>query len=141
MPHHVEVGGDTVTRPGRRAVEAKEVGHATRAELRASLRARHGLPKDDPAFWRGLSPRPDCEQITDPVVKDSGSGISHTPILVTTPKLDCMNISVEVGPSPRLYSGQVGLLSIAPDPVRSRAILDRIPAGRDVYMRGPEPIR
>ena len=34
-----------------------------------------------------------------------------------------MNISVEVGPRPRLYSGQVGLLSIAPEPVRMRSPL------------------
>jgi uncharacterized protein len=41
---------------------------ASRAELRASLRKRHGLPQDDPAFWRGLSPRPVFDRITEPVL-------------------------------------------------------------------------
>ena len=40
----------------------------SRAELRARMRSRHGLPADDPAFWRGLSPRPRFDQITEPVL-------------------------------------------------------------------------
>ncbi len=38
------------------------------AELRAGLRGRHGLPDDDPAFWKGVSPRPEFDQITEPVL-------------------------------------------------------------------------
>lgn len=38
------------------------------AELRASYRGRHGLPADDPEFWRGVSSRPAFDQITEPVL-------------------------------------------------------------------------
>ena len=38
------------------------------AELRASYRGRHGLPADDPRFWRGVSSRPAFDQITEPVL-------------------------------------------------------------------------
>jgi dienelactone hydrolase len=38
------------------------------AQLRAGFRGRHGLPDDDPAFWRGVSPRPDFGVITEPVL-------------------------------------------------------------------------
>ncbi|WP_224275835.1 alpha/beta hydrolase family protein [Nocardioides lacusdianchii] len=37
-------------------------------ELRASYRGRHGLPADDPEFWRGVSSRPAFDQITEPVL-------------------------------------------------------------------------
>ena len=38
------------------------------AQLRASYRGRHGLPGDDPDFWRGVSARPSLDQITEPVL-------------------------------------------------------------------------
>mgnify|MGYP003341345605 FL=1 len=38
------------------------------AELRASFRGRHGLPGEDPAFWRGVSPRPAFGDVTEPVL-------------------------------------------------------------------------
>ncbi len=38
------------------------------SQARARMAARHGLPADDPAFWRGLSPRPRFEEITEPVL-------------------------------------------------------------------------
>jgi uncharacterized protein len=43
-------------------------GNASRAELRAAMRQRHGLPQDDPVFWRGLSSRPAFDRITEPVL-------------------------------------------------------------------------
>ncbi len=45
-------------------------------------------------------------------------GMSHTPILVTIPKLDCMKSWSGVGPRPRLYRCQERLPGIAPIPVR-----------------------
>ena len=45
---------------------------APEAELRAAFRGRHGLPDDDPAFWRGLSPRPRFGDITEPVLMVHG---------------------------------------------------------------------
>ncbi len=41
---------------------------ASVAQLRAAFRGRHGLPDDDPAFWRGVSPRPDFDRVTAPVL-------------------------------------------------------------------------
>jgi dipeptidyl aminopeptidase/acylaminoacyl peptidase len=38
------------------------------AELRAGFRGRHGLPGEDPAFWRGVSARPAFGDITEPVL-------------------------------------------------------------------------
>ncbi len=38
------------------------------AELEAGFRGRHGLPGDDPAFWRGVSARPAFDRITEPVL-------------------------------------------------------------------------
>jgi dipeptidyl aminopeptidase/acylaminoacyl peptidase len=38
------------------------------AELRAGFRGRHGLPDEDPEFWRGLSPRPLFGEIRDPAL-------------------------------------------------------------------------
>src|SRR5688500_17589229 len=38
------------------------------AELRAGYRGRHGLPAEDPAFWRGVSSRPAFGEITEPVL-------------------------------------------------------------------------
>lgn len=38
------------------------------AQLRAGFRGRHGLPGEDPAFWRGLSSRPVLDQVTEPVL-------------------------------------------------------------------------
>lgn len=38
------------------------------ATLRASFRGRHGLPDEDPAFWRGVSPRPAFGDVTEPVL-------------------------------------------------------------------------
>ncbi len=38
------------------------------AELRASYPGRHGLPGEDPEFWRGVSSRPAFDQITEPVL-------------------------------------------------------------------------
>ncbi len=42
------------------------------AQLRAGFRGRHGLPDDDPAFWRGVSARPAFDQITEPVLLAHG---------------------------------------------------------------------
>ncbi len=42
------------------------------AEERARMRQRHGLPQDDPAFWRGVSPRPRFDRITEPVLMVHG---------------------------------------------------------------------
>ncbi len=41
---------------------------APAAVLRAGFRGRHGLPDDDPEFWRGLSPRPRFGDIREPVL-------------------------------------------------------------------------
>ena len=38
------------------------------AELKAGFRGRHGLPGEDPAFWRGISSRPAFDQVTEPVL-------------------------------------------------------------------------
>lgn len=45
---------------------------APAAQLRAGFRGRHGLPDEDPRFWRGLSPRPRFDQITEPVLMVHG---------------------------------------------------------------------
>ena len=55
------------------SLEAENFQHfiaddASRAELEAEVRKRHGLPQDDPAFWRGLSPRPVFDRISEPVL-------------------------------------------------------------------------
>lgn len=50
---------------------------APAAQLRAGLRGRHGLPDEDPRFWRGLSPRPRFDQITEPVLMVHGR-FDHT---------------------------------------------------------------
>lgn len=42
------------------------------AELEAGFRGRHGLPADDPAFWRGISPRPRFGDLTEPVLMVHG---------------------------------------------------------------------
>jgi len=42
------------------------------AELQASFRGRHGLPADDPGFWRGVSPRPLFDDVTEPVLMVHG---------------------------------------------------------------------
>ncbi|WP_374454002.1 alpha/beta hydrolase family protein [Nocardioides sp.] len=41
-------------------------------QLRAGFRGRHGLPDDDPEFWRGVSSRPAFDQITEPVLLAHG---------------------------------------------------------------------
>jgi dienelactone hydrolase len=41
-------------------------------ELKAGFRGRHGLPAEDPEFWRGVSPRPLFGDITDPVLMVHG---------------------------------------------------------------------
>ncbi|PKH42211.1 Prolyl oligopeptidase family protein [Nocardioides alpinus] len=38
------------------------------AELKADFRGRHGLPGEDPEFWRGVSSRPAFGDITEPVL-------------------------------------------------------------------------
>ena len=38
------------------------------AELKAGFRGRHGLPDEDPTFWRGVSSRPAFDQIAEPVL-------------------------------------------------------------------------
>lgn len=45
---------------------------AADAELRAELRDRHGLPAEDPEFWRNLSVRPAFDEITEPVLMVHG---------------------------------------------------------------------
>ena len=42
------------------------------AQLRAGFRGRHGLPDDDPGFWRGVSARPAFDAITEPVLLAHG---------------------------------------------------------------------
>ncbi len=37
-------------------------------ELEAAFRGRHGLPGEDPDFWRGVSSRPAFDQITEPIL-------------------------------------------------------------------------
>ncbi len=49
-----------------------QASDAPRAELRAATRGRHGLPDDDPAFWRGVSSRPAFGDITEPVLMAHG---------------------------------------------------------------------
>ena len=41
---------------------------APEAQLRAAYRGRHGLPDDDPEFWRGVSPRPLFDRVAEPVL-------------------------------------------------------------------------
>ncbi len=38
------------------------------AELAAGFRGRHGLPGEDPDFWRGVSSRPSLDRVTEPVL-------------------------------------------------------------------------
>lgn len=38
------------------------------ADLKAAFRGRHGLPGEDPEFWRGVSSRPAFGDITEPVL-------------------------------------------------------------------------
>lgn len=45
---------------------------APTAQLRAGFRGRHGLPDEDPRFWRGVSPRPSFDQVTEPVLMVHG---------------------------------------------------------------------
>jgi uncharacterized protein len=59
------------------SLEAENFQHfiardTSRAELRAEVRRRHGLPEDDPGFWRGLSPRPRFDEIREPVLMVHG---------------------------------------------------------------------
>jgi dipeptidyl aminopeptidase/acylaminoacyl peptidase len=42
------------------------------AQLGAGFRGRHGLPDDDPEFWRGVSSRPSFGDITEPVLLAHG---------------------------------------------------------------------
>ena len=42
------------------------------SQLRAGFRGRHGLPDDDPGFWRGLSARPSFGDVTEPVLMTHG---------------------------------------------------------------------
>ena len=42
------------------------------AQLRSGFRGRHGLPDDDPEFWRGVSSRPAFGDITEPVLLELG---------------------------------------------------------------------
>lgn len=42
------------------------------AQLKAGFRGRHGLPAEDPGFWRGISPRPLFGEITEPVLMVHG---------------------------------------------------------------------
>ena len=42
------------------------------ASLRAELAGAHGLPAQNPAFWRGLSSRPAFGRITEPVLMAHG---------------------------------------------------------------------
>jgi dienelactone hydrolase len=42
------------------------------AELKAGFRGRHGLPAEDPGFWRGVSPRPLFGEVTEPVLMVHG---------------------------------------------------------------------
>ncbi len=59
------------------SLEAENFDHFQRpdaplAELEAGFRGRHGLPAEDPEFWRGVSPRPLFGDITDPVLMVHG---------------------------------------------------------------------
>ncbi|MBC2932069.1 prolyl oligopeptidase family serine peptidase [Nocardioides sp. zg-1228] len=42
------------------------------AQLAAGFRGRHGLPADDPEFWRGISARPRFGDVTEPVLMVHG---------------------------------------------------------------------
>lgn len=52
---------------------------ASRAQLRAEMGQRHGLPGEDPEFWRGISSRPGFDQITEPVLLVHGRFDSTCP--------------------------------------------------------------
>ena len=52
------------------------------AELEAGFRGRHGLPRDDPDFWRGVSSRPAFDDITEPVLLVHGRARRHLPATV-----------------------------------------------------------
>jgi dipeptidyl aminopeptidase/acylaminoacyl peptidase len=59
------------------SLEAENFGQFQRpdaplAELEAGFRGRHGLPAEDPEFWKGVSPRPLFGAITDPVLMVHG---------------------------------------------------------------------
>ena len=59
------------------SLEAENFQHfiaddASRFQLRQQVRRRHGLPRDAPGFWRGLSPRPVFGRITEPVLTVHG---------------------------------------------------------------------
>jgi dipeptidyl aminopeptidase/acylaminoacyl peptidase len=59
------------------SLEAENFEHfqasdAPRDQLRAATRGRHGLPDDDPDYWRGLSSRPAFGDITEPVLLAHG---------------------------------------------------------------------
>ena len=59
------------------SLEAENFDHFQRpdasvAELEAGFRGRHGLPAEDPEFWRGVSPRPMFDDVTEPVLMVHG---------------------------------------------------------------------
>jgi uncharacterized protein len=45
----------------------------------ARIAAKHGLPEDNPAFWRGISAGPWFDQVSAPVLLFHGTGDTNTP--------------------------------------------------------------
>ncbi|WP_245927780.1 alpha/beta hydrolase family protein [Nocardioides silvaticus] len=52
----------------------------TRSDIVAALRRSHGLPKDDPEFWEGISARTYFDQISEPVLIHHGTLDDTCPI-------------------------------------------------------------
>jgi len=52
----------------------------TRSDLVAALDRRYGLPKDNPAFWDGISARTYFDQVTEPVLIHHGTADDTCPI-------------------------------------------------------------
>jgi dienelactone hydrolase len=50
-----------------------------RPGLVAAIRAKHGLPEENPEFWRGISSGPWFDQVSAPVLLFHGTGDTNTP--------------------------------------------------------------
>ena len=54
-------------------------GRAASRHAAAAIQAKHGLPEDNPAFWRGISAGPWFDQVSAPVLLFHGTGDTNTP--------------------------------------------------------------
>jgi dienelactone hydrolase len=50
-----------------------------RPRVVAAIQAKHGLPEENPAFWRGISSGPWFDQVSAPVLLFHGTGDTNTP--------------------------------------------------------------